>query len=151
MRSKRVSYTGFVFKLANTTITWEDRKQKSIALSSTEAEYMALTEAAKETVYLRNLLEEMCYMEHQYKPITVYCDNQGAQKLMRNPMYHSRTKHIDIRHHYVRDVFQSGKLDVSYIPTERMIADVLTKSLFKPGHQRCIKELGLKDVEDDSR
>ncbi|KMQ88815.1 gag-pol polyprotein [Lasius niger] len=94
----RVSYTGFVFKLANAAITWEARKQKSIALSSTEAEYMALTEAAKETVYLRNLLEEMCYLKHQSEPTTVYCDNQGAQKLMRNPMYHSRTKHIDIRH-----------------------------------------------------
>ncbi|KAL6420407.1 hypothetical protein ACFW04_014533 [Cataglyphis niger] len=93
-----VSYTGFVFKLANTAITWEARKQKSIALSSTEAEYMALTEAAKETIYLRNLLEEMCYMERQSKSTTIYCDNQGAQKLMRNPMYYSRTKHIDIWH-----------------------------------------------------
>ncbi|XP_050460197.1 uncharacterized protein LOC126856068 [Cataglyphis hispanica] len=131
----RVFYTGFVFKLANTAITWKARKQKSIALSSTEAEYMALTKAAKETVYLRNLLEEMCYMERQSKPITIYCDNQGAQKLMLNPMYHSRTKHIDIRNHYVRDVFKSGKLDVSYVPTELMIANVLTKSLFKLSHQ----------------
>lgn len=112
---------------------------------------MALTEAAKETVYLRNLLEEMCYMEHQSKPTTIYCDNQGAQKLMRNPMYHSCTKHIDIQHHYVRNVFQSEKLDVSYVPTEHMIADVFTKSLFKPSHQRCIKEFGLQNVEDDPR
>ncbi|XP_035211735.1 secreted RxLR effector protein 161-like [Stegodyphus dumicola] len=113
----RKSYTGFVYILSGSAITWESRKQRSVALSSTEAEYsyMALSEAAKETVYLRRFLKELSYnIEH---PTTIYCDNQGAQKITKNSVFHSRTKHIDIRHHFVREVYERGELDVQYIPT----------------------------------
>lgn len=143
----RLSYTGFVFKLANGAVTWESRKQRSVALSSTEAEYMALTEAAKETIYLRNLLKDFGFLSDDAEPTIVYCDNQGAQKLMRNPIFHSRTKHIDIRHHYVREVFQRGELNVKYIPTNEMIADVLTKSLFGPSHRKCIEGFGITNLD----
>ena len=142
----RVSHTGYVFKLADAAVTWEARKQKTIALSSTEAEYMALGEAAKETVYLRNLLKEIGFLKQDAGPTIVYCDNQGAQKLMRNPIYHSRTKHIDIKHHFIREVFQRGELDVKYTATDQMIADILTKGLFGPSHKRCIEGLGVLDV-----
>lgn len=134
----RVSYTGYVFKLGGSSVTWEARKQKTIALSSTEAEYMALCEAAKEVVYLRNFLKEIYFFNKVAEPTIVYCDNQGAQKLMRNPIFHQRTKHIDIKHHYVREVFQRGDLDVKYVASSQMIADVLTKSLFGPNHKKCI-------------
>lgn len=142
----RVSHTGYVFKLADAAVTWEARKQKTIALSSTEAEYMALTEAAKETVYLRNLLKEIGFLEKDAEPTIVYCDNQGAQKLMRNPIYHSRSKHIDIKHHYVREIYQRGEIDVKYLATSNMIADVLTKGLFGPSHKKCIEGFGLSSV-----
>ncbi|XP_035210361.1 secreted RxLR effector protein 161-like [Stegodyphus dumicola] len=112
----RKSYTGFVYILTGSAISWESQKQRSVALSSTEAEYMALSEAAKETVYLRDFLKELGYnIEH---PTTIYCDNQGAQKITKNSVFHSRTKHIDIHHHFVREVYELGELDVQYIPVE---------------------------------
>lgn len=117
----RISYTGYVFKLPGMAITWEARKQKTIVLSSTEAEYMALCEAAKEVVYLRNFLAKLQFSDEVAGPTAVYCDNQGAQKLMKNPVFHQRTKHIDIKHHYVREVFQRRDLDVKYIASSEMI------------------------------
>ena len=139
----RRSYTGFVFKLANSAISWESRKQRTVALSSTEAEYMALTEAAKETTYLRCFLKEVGILSSDAKPTNAFCDNQEAQELMRNPVHHARSKHINIRHHYVREVFEKGDLEVEYIPTTEMVADVLTKALFGPSHRRFLKELGI--------
>ena len=143
----RRSYTGFVFKLANSAISWESRKQRTVALSSTEAEYMALTEAAKETTYLRCFLKEVGILSSDAKPTNVFCDNQGAQELMRNPVHHARSKHIDIRHHYVREVFEKGDLEVEYITTTEMVADVLTKALLGPSHRRCLKELGIVNLK----
>lgn len=140
----RASHTGYVFKLAGAAITWESRKQRTVALSSTEAEYIALSEAAKEAVYLRTFLKEIGCQDQVTGMTTIYCDNQSAQKLMKNPVYHSRSKHIDIRYHYVREIFQNGDIDVRYISTQEMIADVLTKGLFKPSHEKCVKGLGVK-------
>lgn len=143
----RSSHTGFVFQLAGAAVTWESRKQRTVALSSTEAEYVALSEATKEAVYLRNFLKEVKFSKLVVNATMIYCDNQGAQSLMRNPVHHSRTKHIDIRYHYVRQVFEKGDIDVNYIPTNEMVADVLTKGLPKPGHEKCIKGLGVKALK----
>ncbi|CAK9800955.1 Retrovirus-related Pol polyprotein from transposon TNT 1-94 [Anthophora plagiata] len=149
----RVSYTGYIFKLAGAAISWESRKQKTIALSSTEAEYMALTEAAKEATYWKNFFAELGLRKGSEGPITVYCDNQGAQKLMRNPVFHARTKHIDIKHHYVREAHQNGIIDVEYLPTNEMPADILTKSLSGPSHKKLTWLLGIeqRDNEQQSR
>ena len=65
---------------------------------------------------------------------------------MRNPIYHSRTKHIDIKHHFVREIFQRGELDVKYVSTDQMIAEMLTISLFGPNHRKCTSELGVFDI-----
>ena len=142
----RISYTGFVFKLADAAITWESKKQRTVALSSTEAEYLALGEATKEAVYLRNLLQEIGYMHLKCEPTVLFCDNQGAQNLTKNPVFHCRTKHIDIRHHYIREIFRKGQIDVKYIPTDDMVADVLTKGLYRPKHEKFRKYLGISDV-----
>src|SRR5207249_9529892 len=95
----RRSFTGFHFEFAGTSVNWESKKQRTVALSSTEAEYMELTEATKDAIYLTRLLRELG-MEID-APITIYNDNQGAKKLAENPIFHSRSKHIDIRHHFV--------------------------------------------------
>ena len=142
----RRSYTGFIFRIAGAAVTWEARKQRTVALSSAEAEYIALSDAAKETVYLRSFLSELGCLNPNSKSTVVYCDNQGAQKLMRNPVHHARTKHVDIRHHYVREVFERGELNVEYISTNEMIADILTKGLFGPNHRKCLKGLGAGDL-----
>lgn len=139
----RKSYTGYSFFLAGGAISWESKKQPSVALSSTEAEYMALSQASKEAVYLRNLIMELGFPKYVSDPIHIYCDNTGAQQLVKNPVYHARTKHIDIRHHYVRQIYEESIIELKYISTEDMIADILTKNLYRPKHEKFVKGLGL--------
>lgn len=93
----RRSFTGYVFTWNRGVIAWESRKQRTIALSSTESEYMALGEAAKEAVYLMRFLSELGITD--LKSVELFNDNIGAQKLAENPLFHGRTKHIDVRHH----------------------------------------------------
>jgi hypothetical protein len=138
----RISQCEYIFKLGESSITWESRKQKCVALSSTEAEYVVLSEAVKEGVYLKKCLTEIGYMKPE-EQIIIYCDNQGAQKLTKNSLYHSRTKHIDIKYHFIRKIYEEGELDVKYIPTNQMPADVLTKSLPIPNHEKCLIGLGI--------
>lgn len=137
----RRSFTGYCFVLAGSVVSWKAQKQRSVALSSTEAEYVSLAEAAKEAVYLRNLLNETQLVS--IDKITIYTDNRGAQCLSSDPKYHSRTKHIDIRHHFIRDLVDEGLIDVEHQPTSRMPADVLTKALPRVKHQWCIKAMGI--------
>ncbi|GJQ75169.1 hypothetical protein Trydic_g9773 [Trypoxylus dichotomus] len=95
----RKSYNGFVFKLRGSAISWETKKQRSVALSSTEAEYMALSETVKEAKFLRSLMTELQYEN----AITIYNDNQSAQELARNHILNKRTKYIDIRLHFIKE------------------------------------------------
>lgn len=139
----RRSYTGYAFKFAGATISWEARKQRTVATSSTQAEYMALSEGAKEAMYLKNFLSDLGI---DVKKVTLYNDNQGAQKLVRNPIFHNRTKHIEVRHHFIREVYEAGTIDIKYKPTEEMIADVLTKGLHSPKHQKFVKMLGVGEI-----
>ncbi|CAF4958368.1 unnamed protein product [Pieris macdunnoughi] len=91
----RRSYTGYFFRLLNCAISWETKKQVTVALSSTEAEYMGISECCQEAVYLRNLLFELNGVTY---PIPIYFnDNQLAHKLSANPVHHKRSKHIDVR------------------------------------------------------
>ncbi|KAL0270911.1 UNVERIFIED_CONTAM: hypothetical protein PYX00_008181 [Menopon gallinae] len=137
----RRSYTGTIFVLSCGAISWESKKQRTVALSSTEAEYMALTESVKEAIYLRKLVAELGFPE--LGKIVVFCDNMGALKLSQNAMFHSRTKHIDIRHHFVREAVKNGKVIVKHIGTEEMAADMLTKGLASPRIIRNSKAVGL--------
>ena len=139
----RRSYTGYAFLLAQTAVSWEAKKQRTVALSSTEAEYITLADGAKEAIYLLNLLREFGV---NASPVTIYNDNQGAQELAKNAMYHSRTKHIDARHHFVREAFADKKIQLQHRPTSDMPADLLTKSLFGPKHHTCVKLLGMLKI-----
>ncbi|UYV66146.1 hypothetical protein LAZ67_4000486 [Cordylochernes scorpioides] len=125
----RKSQTGLVFFLARGPIAWESKKQQTVALSSTESEYIALCEAGKEAVYLRTLLDEMGFGELLNEPTVLKTDNQGAQQLARNPVHHARTKHIDIKWHYIRSICSDGLIEVVHIPTQKNVADILTKGL----------------------
>ena len=141
----RRSYTGFAFILGGGPVSWEAKKQRTVALSSTEAEYMALTEATKEAIHLKGFLEELGVRRDS--SVVIFNDNQGAQKLAKNPIFHARTKHIDIRHHFVREALEHGLVQLEYLCTEEMIADVLTKGLPGPKHQKCLEMLGLGPAE----
>jgi hypothetical protein len=135
----RKSTGAYVFFLWNTPITWTTRKQPVVALSSTEAEYIALVEAVKEAIFLKQLLEDMG--KSVLMPITIYCDNKSAISLSKNPVAHGRSKHIDIKLHFIRDVINQGVIQVEYVPTGENIADALTKSLPEPTHSKFMKFL----------
>lgn len=140
----RKSYTGYTFILAGASITWESRKQPSVALSSTEAEYMALSTASKEAVYLRNFLLELGFTNLVNKPIELNGDNLSSHQLVKNPVYHARSKHIDIRVHFIREIFNQKIIELKYVPTEENIADIFTKNLNKPKHINFVNMLGFK-------
>lgn len=136
----RRSYTGYVFTYNGGAVSWESRKQRTVALSSTEAEYMALTEASKEAIHLRKLLT--CINHEDSTDIVLYSDNQGALRLADNPVFHSRSKHIDIRHHFVRQVVNKKLVRLEHISTDDMAADMLTKGLPRPKHLKCMFLVG---------
>ena len=101
-----------------------------------------MTEGTKEAIYLQNFLNELGI---QTAPTILYNDNQGAAAMIKNPVFHARTKHIDARHHFIRDVFELKRIEPRYMPTEDMPADTPTKSLFGPKHSNCTKMLNIAD------
>jgi hypothetical protein len=121
----RRSCSGFVFILAGGAIAWGGLKQKCVTLSSTESEYIALSEGARESVCLTHLLSELT--GNKKKTVELYSDNQSAIKLCYNPVFHNRTKHIGIRYHYARELIENDDITVTYLPTEEMTADLLKK------------------------
>ncbi|KAH9663295.1 hypothetical protein KPL70_019630 [Citrus sinensis] len=123
---KRKSTTGYVFTLAGAAVSWVSKLQTVVALSTTEAEYMAATQACKEAIWIQRLLEEL---EHKQQKIPVFCDSQSALHIARNPAFHSRTKHIGVQYHFVREVVEDGSVDLQKIHTNENLADVLTKPI----------------------
>ena len=122
-------------------VTWQSKRQPTVALSSTEAEYMAGCQAAKEAVWLRALLKDLGYQ--QQDATVLYGDNQGCLALARNPTLHARTKHIEMRHHFIRERIESCKIKQVYCPTEDMVADVLTKAITREKHEAFSSAMGL--------
>ncbi|UYV68325.1 hypothetical protein LAZ67_5003884 [Cordylochernes scorpioides] len=145
----RKSHTGIVYFLARGPIAWESKKQQTVTLSSTESEYIALCEAGKEAVYLRALLDEMGFGELLNGPTVLKTDNQGAQQLARNPVYHARTKHIDIKWHFIRSICSDGLVEVVHTPTQENVADILTKGL--PRSDCCLPPTPVYFLEDSRR
>lgn len=129
--------------LAGGPVSWSSRKQKSVALSTMEAEYMALSEVIRELTFLKGLLRFMRFKKYVRDPVIVSCDNQSAILMSKNPVFHNRSKHIDIRYHYAREEIQKGHIEVQYLRSEEMTADVFTKALSKSKHANCVKALNL--------
>ncbi len=125
----RHSTTGNLFMMAGGAISWASKKQATVALSTAEAEYVALSAATQEIVWLRRLLTDLKVLPDG--PTTLMGDNQGAIAIAKNPVAHARTKHIDIRYHYIREAVQEGMIELCYCPTNEMVADLLTKPLPK--------------------
>lgn len=137
----RRSYTGYTFILGGSVISWDSKKQRTVALSSTEAKYMGLTEAAKEIIHIKGFLSELGF--ENLSDAKLFNDNMGAQRLAENPSFHARSKHIDVRHHFIREMLRKKLLRLEYVPTEDMMANMMTKPLPGPKHQHCLKEVGL--------
>ncbi len=128
----RKSTTGYVIKLNGCSISWASKKQATVSLSSAEAEYMAISTTIQELKWIKQLIKEITGIEPK---VNLWCDNQAAILISSNDVYHNRTKHIDIRHHFIRDAIQNKELEINYINTKQQIADILTKSLPRPTFQ----------------
>lgn len=137
----RKSASAYVAILARCLVSWSSKRQTTVAQSSTEVEYIAISEATKEAVWIGRLLEELYQPEIYSNPL--HCNNQGLIALAKNPENHRRTKHIDIRYHYIREKEENGTIAIDYLPTEEMIADELTKALTPAKMKIFIKQLGL--------
>ena len=142
----RRSTSGYVFCMAGGPVTWSSQRQRLVTLSTTESEYAAAATAAKEAIWIRKLLSDI---EYRCETGTLlYVDNQSAIKLAKNPEFHKRTKHIDIRYHYLREKYQSGEINIQYVPSEVQKADILTKPLARDRFTSLRDSLGLvSDVD----
>ncbi|CAL1375783.1 unnamed protein product [Linum trigynum] len=137
----RKSTSGYIFCLGSKPISWSSKKQKTVALSSAEAEYIAATDAACEAVWLKRLISDL--QQNENGPTIIHCDNMSAIAMTKNPVFHARSKHIELRHHFIRDLVNEGLIVMEFINTDDQPADILTKAVtrekfekFKqyPGH-----------------
>ena len=140
----QTSVSGYVFLMNGAAISWGSKKQNDVALSSTESKYIALAEAAREAIWLCNLLHGLKCMQPQ--PTKLYRDNSGSLAIANNPQYHKKTKHFDTRNHYIRQRVEKGQIELEFCPTANMMADILTKALPKPKHHIHSMELGLSPL-----
>ena len=143
--STRRSTTGYVFQVQGNTLSWCSKRQGCVARSTTEAEYIALSTASQEAVWLRRLLESV--LKKQDKPTTLCENNQGAIELTKNPKFHNRTKHINVSYHYAREQVDNKIISLKYCRTENMLADVMTKGLTKAQFEKFRDMLGLIKIK----
>ena len=126
-RDDRQSTTGYTFILSGGSIVWVAQKQCTVTLSSTEAEYMALTECLKHAQWTTSLLQQLLFDVEL--PIDIFCDSTRAQVITSNNVYHKRTKHIDIRYHYIHEKVADGMIVINEVNSDDNVADMLTKAL----------------------
>jgi hypothetical protein len=129
-----------VFIIAGGAVSWVSKLQTVVALSTTEAEYMAATQTCKKAIWMKKLMEEL---GHKQGKILLYCDSQSALHIARNPAFHSRTKHIDVQYHFVREVVEDESVDFQKVNTKENPADALTKPVNTDKYIWCRSSYGL--------
>jgi hypothetical protein len=152
----RRSTSGYVYTLNGSAISWRSKQQDLVTLSTMEAEYVGMTEACKESIWLQRLLNELPLngavvkqllvkdVKHELDNIKVlYEDNQGAIQLADNPRHHNRSKHIDVKYHYIRELVANQSVQLRYRNTGDITADVLTKALPLVTHQKHVTAMGM--------
>ncbi|CAL5368349.1 unnamed protein product [Camellia sinensis] len=142
----RRSTSGYVFMMGSGAVSWSSKKQQIVTLSTTEAEFVAAASCACQAIWLRRLLEELHY--HQQGPTPVYCDSSSAIKLSKNPVLHGRSKHIDVRYHFLRDLTKDETIDLIYCRSEDQVADILTKPLKLAIFVKLRRLLGVCSMEN---
>jgi hypothetical protein len=143
----RKSTTGSLFLINGCPVSWQSVKQKTVALSSCEAEYMAATATACQAAWLRRLLGELLNKEEEV--VKLFIDNQSTIQLIKNPVFHDRSKHIDTRHHFIREYVADGRVAVEHIGTTNQLADILTKSLGRVRFQDLRARIGVTNIIHD--
>jgi hypothetical protein len=136
------STTGYVFTIGGTTISWVSKLQKVFALSTAEAEYVAATEASKEMIWLQRFMEELGKKKENSR---LYCDSESAIHLAKNSTFHSKTKHIQLRYHFIRSTLEDGHLKLEKIHTSQNPADMLTKGVTREKLSSCSISIGLQE------
>lgn len=139
------STAGHIFYLGENVITWSSAKQETVALSSCEAEFMAGTEAAKQAIWLQELLSEIT--KEFVQKVVIRIDNQSAIALTRNPVFHGRSKHIHARFHFIRECVERGQVTVEHVSGDQQKADILTKALGRIKHKEMRDLIGMQEVK----
>jgi hypothetical protein len=137
----RKSTFGCFFSLGFSMISWCSRKKNFVALTIAKAEYIALSVAIYEGMWLHKILTDL--FDHEMDPTTIHCDNQSCVKLSENHVFHDRSKHIEIKYHYIRDMVQRKTVHVQYLPTHEKIENIFTKPLAKTKFEYFHERLGL--------
>ena len=133
--------SGYAFLIDGGVVTWSSKKQEVVSLSMTESEYVAAAHGMKEALWLKSLISQV--FSPIPEPINMLCDNQSAITLAQDHQYHARSKHIDVRFHFIRWLIDNGSIHLTYCPTTDMIANILTKALPSPKVKHFTTCLGL--------
>ena len=137
----RRSTSGYLITYAGGAVAWQSRLQKCVALSTTESEFIAATEACKEMLWMKKFVHELGFTQEKY---VLYCDSQSAIHLGKNSTFHARSKHIDVRYHWIRDVLEAKLLELEKIHTNDNGADMLTKALPRGKFEACCLTSGME-------
>ena len=142
MAKDRKAISGYAFLIDGGAVSWASKKQEIVSLSTTKSEYVAATHATKEALWLHSFIGEVLVSLDE--PITLFSDNQSTIALAKDHQYHTRTKHINIRFHFIRWVVDDGKIRLVFCPTNDMVADTLIKALPSLKVKHFAAELGLR-------
>ena len=134
-----------LYLLGGNPVSWQSQKQKIVALSSCEAEYVAATTAACQGVWLCRLMEDL--VDRSCSTSTIFIDNKSAIQLCKNPVFHDRSKHIEVRYHFIRECIEAGKISVDYVSTDEQLADILTKPLGRTRFLELRAKIGMVEVK----
>ena len=140
-RDDRKSTSGYCFIMGSGLLSWKSNKQTCVTLSTAEAEYVALSSAAQEAIWLKLLLHDLNFSHNS--PMVIMEDNQACICFTKNPKDHGKTKHISIKYHFVRNLVNDQEIDVQYCPTNLMLADIFTKGLSAEKFMFIRNRLGL--------
>jgi len=141
MSEDRHAISGYAFLIHGGAVSWSAKRQEIVALSTTEAEYVAITHAAKEAIWLRSLISQI--FDISLDTTTLFLDNKSAIELTKDHQYHARTKHIDIYFHFIHYIVEEGSIRLVYCPTDEMLADGLTKALPSTKAKHFASQFGL--------
>ena len=142
------SQSGFVFTLNGGAITWRSSKQKVVAQSTTESEYIAALEAAKEAAWMKKFISDLKVMPSIERPIEIFCDNTGAISQAKEPRSHHSTKHILRKFHYIREILERGDITINKVHTDLNLADPFTKPMPHVKHEAHANSIGLRMSSD---
>lgn len=142
----RKSTSCYVFMLGSGAVAWSSKKQPIVTLSTTEAEFVAAAACASQAVWMKRIIEKLS--REKSKCTTIICDNSSKIKLSKNPVLHGRSKHIDVRFHFLRDLTREGAVELVYYETHDQLADVITKPFTVDAFQRFRRQLGVCQVPE---